>query len=127
MALAALVLVFRRAARNHAAQASGWRGVMDYNNWATSAPATEQLAQSRDPEVIAQLKRMAEALEMQKKAIERMAHKLESVMSPRPPQIAKESTVRQPSAPLACRIAEMCNIAAMHVELINALTDQLEI
>lgn len=100
---------------------------MDYNNWATSAPANEQLAQSRDPEVIAQLKRMTEALEMQKQAIERMAHKLEPVMSPRPPQIAKESTSRQPAAPMACRIAEMCNIAEMHVEHINALTDQLEI
>ena len=99
---------------------------MDYDNWA-SAHATEQIGQSRDPEVIVQLKRLAEALEMQNQAIERMAHRLESVTSPRPPQIAKESTARQPVALLACRIAEMCNTAVINVERINALTDQLEI
>lgn len=99
--------------------------MMNDNNWNVSVSTPAQ--PSRDPEVITQLKRMAEALEMQGQAIERLAHRLESVTSPRPPQIAKDSTARQPIAPLACRIAEMCNTAVMHAEHINALTDQLEI
>lgn len=86
-----------------------------------------EATQQREPEVLAQLKRLEQALTMQDQAIERIAHRLEFVTSPRS-QIAKEETMsRPPVAPLACRLAEMGNVIMRDAARINDLTDSLEI
>jgi len=91
---------------------------------ARDAEATQQ----REPEVLAQLKRIEQALTMQDQAIDRMAHRLEFVTSPRPQQLAKEETMaRPPIAPLAVRLAEIRNLIMRDAARINDLTDSLEI